>query len=127
MHFFGKYGISAPNQMANQIMKWLAALKKKKKKKKTAVELRVSIASYLCAYNLECDITVPAHFAFHAFNMQPHGSSSCMMEESSADRNQRLAHLRAQRHRAQQRRDSPRRSQRLASPREHEARHREQE
>ena len=43
------------------------------------------------------DSTVPAYFAFHAFNMQPH---ACMMEESSADRNQRLARLRAQGHRA---------------------------
>ena len=52
-----------------------------------------------------------------------------MMEESSADtdRNQRLACLRAQRHRAQQRRDNPRRSQRLASQREFEARCHEQE
>ena len=73
------------------------------------------------------DSTVPAHLAFHAFNMQPHGSSSCMMEESSADRNQRLARLRAQRHRAQQLRDSPRRSQTLASQRECEARRHEQE
>ena len=38
------------------------------------------------------DSTVPAHFAFHAFDMQPHGSS---IEESSADRNQHLARLRA--------------------------------
>ena len=72
------------------------------------------------------DSTVPAHFAFHAFNMQPHGSSLCM-EESSADRNQRLARLKAQRHRVQQRRGSPRHSQRLASQREREARRHEQE
>ena len=49
------------------------------------------------------------------------------MEESSAERNRRLAHLRAQRHRAEQRGDSPRRSQRLASQREREARRREEE
>ena len=36
------------------------------------------------------DSTVPAHLAFHAFNAQPYGPSSCMMEEFSADRNQRL-------------------------------------
>ena len=42
-------------------------------------------------------IPVPAHF--FAFTMQPHGSS---MEESSADRNQHLACLRARRYRAQQ-------------------------
>ena len=70
------------------------------------------------------DSTVPAHFAFHAFNMQPHG---WMMEESSADMNQRLARLRTQRHRAQQRRDSPRRSQRPAPQRECEARCHEHE
>ena len=69
------------------------------------------------------DSTVPTHFAF---NMQPHGLCSCMMEECSADRNQHLARLRAQRHRTQQRRDSPRRSQRLASQRERLARRREQ-
>ena len=54
--------------------------------------------------------TVPAHFAFHAsFNKQPHGSSSCMMEESPADRNQHLACLRA---RDTELSNSPRRSQR---------------
>ena len=55
----------------------------------------------------------------HAFNMQPHG---CMMGESSADRNQRLARLRAQR----QSSDSRRHSQRLASQRECEPRRHEQ-
>ena len=61
----------------------------------------------------------PRPLLIHAFTMQPHGSSS---EESSADRSQYLARLRAQRHRAQQRRDSSCRSQRLACQREREPR-----
>ena len=63
------------------------------------------LAIYLCAYDLECNqpLSPPT-----SHSIQPHG----MMEESSADRNQlgnqRLGHLRTQRHRAQQRRGSHR-------------------
>ena len=62
------------------------------------------LAIYLCAYDLECNQSLSP---YTSHSMQQHG----MMEESSADRNQRLGCLRAQRHRAQQRRGSPRHSQ----------------
>ena len=71
------------------------------------------------------DSTIPAHFAFQAFNMQ--STWLILMHDGGIFCRQEPAFSAYQRPRAQQRRDSPRRSQRLASQREREAQHREKQ